>query len=387
MRQKKMIIEKINIDGKQAGPGCGAFIIAEIGTNHDSCLEQAIEMIDAAAEAGADAVKFQNFKADRMYPPNIGMVDVPGGPMDFFDYLRRREMPDDWLPKLKQACDRAGTAFITTPFYVEIVPSLKECGAAAIKIASAEVTHFPLLKAAAQTGLPVIVSTGFSTLAEIDEAVRTLRRHGCRDIALLQCVAAYPTPVDECNLAVMESLREVFGVPTGFSDHTTDYRDVPRLAAALEADVIEKHFTLDRKLKGPDHPFALEPGELRQMVEGIREVESWQREKKQQFVKSQERYGRILGCSVKGVSPLEENIYPCEKRSIRARRNIAVGETLSAGLIGVLRFTRNGVNGISPKFLDVVLGARTAREIRQGDGITWADLLVQSPKPVEKSIV
>jgi len=385
-----MTIEKMCIGTKEVGAGCPIYIVAEAGTNHDSSLEQARQLIAAAADAGVDAVKFQSFKAREMYPPNIGVVDVPGGPIDFYEYMRSREMPDEWLPELKEACDDAGVAFISTPFYPEIVPRLKECGAPAIKIASAEVTHIPLLRAVARTRLPVIISTGFSTLAEIDEAVRCLNEGGCRDIVLLQCIAAYPTPVEECNLRVMESLRLAFGLPAGFSDHTTDPRDVPRLVTALGGDVIEKHFTLDRNLTGPDHPFALEPGELRQMVRDIREVESWPREKKKQFVNSGERFEKILGCSVKRVSPLEKEIYPCEKRSIRARRNIARGETLTAGSIGVLRFTKNSKQGISPRYYSLLLGKKTACAVAQGDGVCWEDLLegqsLERKRPERSSI-
>jgi N-acetylneuraminate synthase len=352
-----MPVERIRIGRREAGRERPTLVVAEAGTNHDSSLSQAREMIEAAALAGADAVKFQNFKADEMYPPNIGLVETPAGRIDFLEYMRSREMPDEWLPELKAACDRAGVEFISTPFYLEAVPRLKDVAAA---------------------GLPVIVSTGFSTLGEIDEAVRTLRENGCRDILLLQCVAAYPTPPEECNLNVMETLSRAFGLPAGFSDHTTDWRDVPRLVAALGGCLIEKHFTLDKKLSGPDHPFALEPQELKRMVEGMREVESWPTEKKKRFVESDERFARILGCAEKGISPLEKEIYPCEKRSIRARRDIAAGERLSAESIGVLRFTRNGKHGISPKFYNVVLGARAARNISQGDGVTWEDLLLSS---------
>ncbi|RKY28909.1 MAG: hypothetical protein DRP79_01725 [Planctomycetota bacterium] len=351
------------------------FVIAEIGTNHDGLLAKAEEMIRAAAESGADAVKFQHFKADEMYPPNIGMVDVPGGKVDFMEHLRRTEMPPEWLPEIKAECDRCAVEFMASPFDIKCVRQLDECGVAAFKVASAEVTHLPMLDAIAETGRPVVMSTGFSTLAEVDEAVRRLEGGGCRDMAVLHCVSAYPTPPEACNLNVVPAMKKIFGRPGGFSDHTEDFTDVPRLLAAMGGDVIEKHFTLSKAEKGPDHPFALEPSEFARMVEGIRDVESRPREKKEQFIKSEDRFGRILGCSVKGVSPLEESIYPCEKRSIRARRDIAPGETLSAESIGVLRFTRNAKQGISPRHYSLLIGRKARLAIAVGEGVQWEDLL------------
>ena len=351
------------------------FVIAEIGTNHDGSLTKAEEMIQAAAESGADAVKFQHFKADEMYPPNIGMVDVPGGRIDFMKHLRRTEMPPAWLPGLRAESERCGVEFMVSPFDIECVRQLDECGVAAFKVASAEVTHLPMLEAIAETGRPVVMSTGFSTLAEVDEAVRRLEGGGGRDLAVLHCVSAYPTPPEACNLNVVPAIKKIFGGPGGFSDHTEDLSDVPRLLTTVGGDVIEKHFTLSKTEKGPDHPFAAEPSEFARMVEGIREIESWPREKKEQFVKSEERFGRILGCSVKGVSPLEKEIYPCEKRSIRARRNIAPGETLSAESIGVLRFTRNIKQGISPRYYPLLLGRKARCAVAVGDGVQWENLL------------
>jgi sialic acid synthase SpsE len=290
--------------------------------------------------------------------------------------MRSREMPDEWLPQLKRAADAAGIAFISTPFHVEAVARLKECGVPAIKIASAEITHFPLLKAAATTGLPVILSTGFSTLAEIDDAMRWLRENGSGDILILHCLAVYPTPLDACNLRAMETLRGAFGVPCGFSDHTMDCEEVPRLVAALGGAALEKHFTTDRNLKGADHPFALEPHELKRMIEGIRKVDSWPEGRKREFV-TDERFEKILGCSAKDVSPLEKKIYPCEKRSIRARRDIAAGEILTEESAGVLRFTRNGKHGIHPRHFATLVQnkVRALRAIKQGDGVTWEDLV------------
>jgi N-acetylneuraminate synthase len=364
--------ETFEIAGLQIGGG-RMCVIAEIGTNHDGSLDKAKEMICASAESGADAVKFQHFRAEECYPPNIGMVDVPGGRIDFLEYLRRTEMPAAWLPELRNKCDRCGVAFLASPFDVECARELHECGVAAFKVASSEVTHFPMLDFIAGTGRPVVVSTGYSTLAEVDEAVRRLEERGA-GMALLHCVSAYPTPPEACSLNVVPAMKAIFGVPTGFSDHTQDISDVPRLLAAIAGDVIEKHFTLSRSEEGPDHPFAIEPQQFSQMVEGIRDVESWPESRRKKFAAG-ERFKKILGCSVKRVSPLEKEIYPCEKRSIRARRNIARGETLAAGSIGVLRFTRNSRQGISPGYYSLLLGKKTARAVAQGDGVCWEDLL------------
>lgn len=219
------------------------YVIAEIGSNHDGSLYQAIDLISDAKDAGADAVKFQCLPS----------------------------LPRDWLPDLKPWTDEIGIDLFATPFDVEAVYYLAELGVPYLKIASVEIIRLDLIEAAAETGIPLLISTGMATLDEIKDAVITAGAPE-RNVTLLQCTTQYPTPPKNVHLRAMVSINRAFGLPVGLSDHSTS-TTIPAAAVALGASVIEKHITLDRTSKGPDHPFALEPGEFAAMVRGIREVE------------------------------------------------------------------------------------------------------------------
>jgi len=246
-------------------------IIAEVGSNYDGSLETAREYIRAAKAGGADAVKFQTIRKDRLVSPRIwsvaGIVDNP-----VWSLFASQELPDDWHFSLKETADREGIEFLSTPFYLEAVDLLERVGVRRFKIASGDLTFLPLLEAVGRTGKPVLLSTGASTLEEIRSSLEALRRSGAGDVTLLHCVSNYPPRWDEMNLRAIATLREAFGVPVGISDHSPGSL-VPIASVALGASVIEKHVTFDRALPGPDHPFAMTMEEFAEMVRQIRFLE------------------------------------------------------------------------------------------------------------------
>jgi N,N'-diacetyllegionaminate synthase len=264
----------MKIGNTPIGHGEPVYVIAEIGSNHDNDLDQAKQLIQTAADAGADAAKFQLYRADKLYPGQI----TPGA------------LDDVWLPELKTTCHEAGIEFLCSIFCTETLAAYLEVQPAAIKIASPEASNLDLLRACAETGLPLIVSTGAMDWTMLDRSVDVL---GNADVVLLHCVSAYPAPPEHLNLRAILSLSKRYNVPVGFSDHTLGSQGVSVAAVALGACVIEKHLTLDRNLEGPDHPFALEPDEFRQMVDAIRQTE------------------QMLGDGVKRVMPSED---PTDRR-------------------------------------------------------------------------
>jgi sialic acid synthase SpsE len=254
------------IAGRRVGPGEPCYLIAEAGSNHDQSFEQALALIDAAAAAGADAVKFQAIKYDALWVPDLETAEHRA-------FYRAVELPEEWLPELARAAQARGLHFLCSPTYVDSVRLIDAAGAPAFKIASPQtVGDPPLLRAVAATGKPAIMSTGYADLARIDRAVQVLEAAGCQAFALLHCVAEYPVSPSRVNLRAMETLGRRFNRPVGLSDHTEGIHVAPA-AVALGACIVEKHFTTDRGRQGPDHPFALEPGELARMVAHIREVE------------------------------------------------------------------------------------------------------------------
>ncbi|MDW8206714.1 MAG: N-acetylneuraminate synthase family protein [Chloroherpetonaceae bacterium] len=366
---------------RTAGNDASVLLIGEVGSNHNRDLSLARHLIEVAAEAGMDAVKFQAFRAEWLYPPNCGEVMTPMGKVDFFAVLEQNQLPVEWLPELRDHAHRCGLRFLCTPFDEEAVCMLASLGVTALKIASPELTHLPLLRAAARTGLPLFCSTGVSTLADVEEAMQAIRAVNPRaQVSLLQCVSGYPTPPEQANLAVIETMRRAFGVPVGYSDHTMDCEMVPAVAVAAGAAVIEKHFTLSRDLHGPDHSFALEPAELKTMARRVREVEALPDAERMSAV--QERFGAgavraVLGHGRKEIMPAEAEYYPCDRRSIHAIRAIAPGEVLSPDNLRILRSERNLTPGLHPRYWEVVLGARAVRSLAVGEGLQWRHLLAE----------
>lgn len=256
----------LDIGGRTVGRGATCYVIAEAGSNHDGSFDQAMALVDAAARAGADAVKFQAIRYDELWVAGLQSPEHRA----FYTAI---ELPEAWLPRLNQAAVDRGIHFLCSPTYVQSVELIDRAGAPAFKIASPQAVGDPLvLRAVAATGKPAILSTGYADMARIERAVRTLEDAGVRALALLQCVAEYPARGPRVNLRAMATLEHSFGYPVGLSDHTEGTHVAPA-AVAMGACIVEKHFTTDRTRPGPDHHFALEPEELARMIRHIRDVE------------------------------------------------------------------------------------------------------------------
>lgn len=313
-------------------------VIAEAGVNHNGSLDLALRLVRAAAEAGADAVKFQSFHADALATPDAvkaayQLADgVPGESQT--EMLRRLELPAGGAERLAEECAEAGVEFLSSPFDLESADALAALGMGRFKVASGEITNLPLLERIASFGRPVLLSTGMADLGEIEDALRVLLGAGLarEQVTVLQCTTHYPIEPADANLRAMVTIRDAFKVAVGYSDHTRGV-DVPLGAVALGASVLEKHLTLDRSLPGPDHAASLEPVELALMVRGIRAVES------------------SLGDGVKAPLPIEADILPIARKSIVAARDIAEGEVLTADALT----TKRPGTGLSPmRWYDVV---------------------------------
>jgi len=340
-------MQTIQVGNKLIGPGQPVFVIAEAGVNHNGDLKLARALIDVAVEASADAVKFQTFRADRLATPDAPKAEyqlrTTGNEESQFEMLRRLELSADAHRELQSYCEERGMIFLSTPFDEEAVDLLDELGVPAFKISSGDLTNSPLLEHVARKGKPVILSTGMSELSELIEAVSVLNTAGCETPILLHCVSNYPADPAEANLRAMQTMRSAFDVPVGFSDHTEGI-DISLAAVALGACVIEKHFTLDRTLPGPDHRASLEPAELRELVRSIRRVET------------------ALGSGRKVPTATEVETAKVARRSLVAARDIPAGTILEREMV-VMR--RPGT-GMLPAMLDTLLGRQAIRDIAAG---------------------
>lgn len=327
----------------------GILIIAEAGVNHNGSLETALRLVDAAVSSGADCVKFQTFRseklASRMAKKAVYQEKTTGNGSQV-DMLKKLELTEGDHIKIKEHCDRKGICFLSTPFDFESIEFLDSIGMPFWKIPSGEVTDLPYLEILAKTGKPVVMSTGMCEMEEIRAAIRILEENGTKDIRLLHCNTEYPTPYEDVNLKAMISLRETFGFEVGYSDHTRGI-EVSIAAAALGATIIEKHFTLDRSMDGPDHRASLEPDELNSLVNGIRHIES------------------ALGNGEKKPSPSEKNNIAIARRSIVASRDIREGEVFSEDNITVKR----PGTGISPMRWYEVIGKKAGRDYMEDEQI------------------
>lgn len=320
-------------------------VIAEAGVNHNGDLRMAKALIEAAAAAGADLVKFQTFVASRIIAPHAPKADyqkaATGGTESQQDMVRRLELSRGDHQVLIEHCHRCGIGFFSTAFDAGSFDLLVELGLERVKIPSGEITNLPLLRHMARLGKPVLLSTGMARLGEIEDAIDAIEQVGTPRslITVLHCTTEYPAPMAEVNLRAMVGLRASFGVDVGYSDHTPGI-EIPVAAVALGATVIEKHFTLDRNLPGPDHQASLEPGELKAMVVAIRNVE------------------HALGDGLKRPTPSELKNRPIARKSLVASRPIAAGEPFSAAN---LTAKRPG-SGISPMRWDEVVARRAPRD-------------------------
>ena len=347
-------MKTLTIGKRKIGEGFPCFVIAEAGSNHDRKLDQAFKLIDAAAAAGADAVKFQTYSAETIYskktpkPEYLKKKNLSGKNESLWEIIKRIEMPREWHPKLKEYCAQRGIIFMSTPFDLKAVDELEKVNMPVYKIASFEITHFPLLEKCAKTGKPIILSTGMADLSDIETALDVIYKAGNKQVALLHCAINYPPKYQDIHLRAMDTMRQAFALPVGFSDHTLGII-VDIAAVARGACIIEKHFTLDRKLSGPDHPFALEPNELKAMVEAIRQTE------------------QSLGSPIKKRTAAEEELYKLARRSLVAAGDIPKGVKITRKMLEV---KRPGY-GIPTKMMDIVIGRRAKIHIEEDDILTW----------------
>lgn len=323
------------------------FIIAEAGSNHNGDLSLAKKMIDAACDAHADAVKFQFFEAGKIAAnTNDRSVQINGlTPQNFY---RDFETPREWIPELVAYCKKKGILFSATPFDHEAVDLLSNNDMEFFKVASFEIVDLPLLKKIAQTQKPIILSTGMADLDDIRDAVSTIFAENNHRLILLHCGINYPLPFCDVNLRAMLTLQNEFHLPVGYSDHTSGIT-VPVAAVAMGAQVIEKHFTLSRKMEGPDHGFALEPTELKQMVTAIREC------------------GQALGTTEKKCLDQEKIHYLRGRRSIFASRDIKKGRIVSKDDLAILR----PGTGLKPKYLDEIIGKPARKDMKKDEPVQW----------------
>lgn len=389
-----------------------AMVIAEIGTSHEGSIEKAKRLIDAAKEAEADAVKFQWVIADEILHPKTGFVDLPTGRIPLYERFKQLECPPDFYAKSLEYARSLGLKWICSPFGLKSLELLLELKPDAVKIASPELNHFPMLRALAAArkadgvpqadeklksdearktneaafpapaAVPVIVSSGVSKQSDIEAALAVLGKSG---VSLLHCVTSYPAPEEEYNVRLIAALKKDFGVETGLSDHSLDPVLVPCLAAAQGATVFEKHITLSKKTSGLDDPVALEPGQFLQMTRALKQCQAAinrygsERGEKEIIAQMSEQYGservqKVLGSGIKALAPAEEKNYGRTNRSLHYMKAFEAGHVLTADDIGVLRTEKVLTPGLSPEFLESVIGKKLRRAVDDGAGVAWEDI-------------
>ncbi len=337
------------------------FVIAEIGVNHNGRLDLALQLVDAAADAGAHAAKFQTFKADAITVRNTATVayQKASGGQDQHAMLKSLELSDADHRAVAAHCARRGIEFMSTAFDAESLDLLCDIGVRRIKVPSGEVTNVPYLQDCARRGLPIILSTGMADLEEVRAAVATVKAAmpemaavdpaGLPPLVVLHCTSAYPTPLDDVNLSAMTTLGRELSVPVGYSDHTQGIF-VPPIAVALGALVIEKHVTLDRTMSGPDHSASLKPDELKAMIRAIEDAES------------------IVGDGVKAPRPAEMEARVLVRRGAKAARDLAAGSVIGPDDAVLLR----PATGISPAEFSALPGRCLNRPVNAGDPLDWS---------------
>jgi N,N'-diacetyllegionaminate synthase len=337
----------LTINDRRIGAGQDCFVIAEAGVNHNGNVDTAIQMIHAAAHAGADAVKFQTFKAEKLTLPHAPKAayqkETTPESESQLNMLRRLELSQDVYPVLIAECRKKSILFMSTPFDDDSANFLDGLGMSVFKISSGEITNLPFLVQIARKGKPVILSTGMSYLSEVDIAVRAIRAAGNQQLALLHCTSVYPANPADINLRAMNTMEQAFQAPVGFSDHSLGI-EIPLAAVAMGASIIEKHFTLDRSLPGPDQQASLEPGELENMVKGIRKVEA------------------ALGNGCKEPVELEADTANVARKSLVSCRQIPAGSVLSESDVVMMR----PGTGLPPAMLEYILGRTTRVDIPAG---------------------
>ncbi len=344
----------VSIGRRVIGPGHPCFLIAEAGSNHNQKLSWAKRLIDAAVRAKADAVKFQTFVPEKIYVRNAGFADYLGKAKTIQEIFQDIMMPPSWIPRLAEYCRRKGIVFLSSAFDEESIDRVDPY-VPAHKIASYECTHLPLIRHAAKKGKPVVLSTGMASMDEIRAALDVIASTGNRNVVLMHCVAKYPAPIEHTNLRVIDTLRKEFAVPVGLSDHSRDPFVNPVAVAARGGNILEKHFTLSNDLPGPDHRFALEPDELKQLVEFVRYAEA------------------ALGIPVKKVLAIEKPLFSFARRRVHAIADIRRGEKFTLENIAVLRSGKQRP-GIEPSGFERLLRKNAARDIKEGEGVRRQDV-------------
>lgn len=335
------------------------FVIAEAGSNwkcgtYEQDFSRATELIDIAAQSGADAVKFQTYRAETVYVQGAGnsnYLSKSGIVQNINDIFETLSMPYEMLPELAKYCNEKKILFMSTPFSVCDAEQVNSC-VSIHKVASYEINHVRLLEYLANTKKPIILSTGAATFEEIDFAIKLIKDNGNDKIALLQCTSKYPAPLESLNLSVIPKMKARYDIPIGLSDHSINPIIGPLMAIGFGATIVEKHFTLDRNLPGPDHKFALIPQELKLMIDSIRMAD------------------QTKGTGSKEILEDEMELRKFATRSIQAIKDISKGEILQEGVNFQVLRPGNRTRGLEARFLKAVIGKKAKTDIKMGEGIT-----------------
>ena len=366
-------------------------IIAEIGTSHEGSFEKAKQLIDAAADSGADTIKFQWVYAEEILHPNTGFVKLPTGNIPLYERFKQLECSVDFYKDCLEYVHSKGCKFCCSPFGVKSMQELLAIDPDYVKVASPELNHYPMLKVLADyrktqadgKKVPVILSSGVSKIGDIEKALEIVGTDG---VSLLHCITSYPAPEEEYNLKVIENLKKVFGVECGVSDHSLDPILVPALSVACGGTIIEKHITLSRQTAGLDDPVALEPEQFAMMVHVVHQTEAAVRhygavkgletaveQLSEQFGK--EKVMAALGDGVKRLAPAELANYERTNRSLHYMKALKAGETVQAENIGILRTEKVLSVGVGPELYELLVGKKLARDVEDGAGVRLEDFL------------
>ena len=347
----------MRIGSREIGAGHPVYIVAELSANHNQEIRHALALIDAAKQAGADAIKLQTYTPDTItIRSDAAPFQVRGGTLwdgrTLYDLYAEAFTPWEWHAELQKAATERGLGFFSSPFDFTAVDFLESLNVPAYKIASPELVDIPLIEKTARTGKPLIISTGMASCEEVEEAVAAARNAGAQEIALLKCTSAYPSPPDEMNLKMIPELARKFGVPVGLSDHSMGIA-VPIAAVALGACIVEKHLALSRSMKGPDSEFSLDPDEFKAMVEGVRTAET-------------------------ALGRAEFSVGKKEQASRAFRRSLFVAEDVKRGEAFTGKNVRSvrPADGLHPRHLPEVIGKLCARDVASGTPLSW-DLVVR----------
>lgn len=348
--------QEIKIGDKYVGLNHPTYFIAEIGANFDGSIEKAKQLIDAAKAAGADCAKFQTFSTPRIVSERgfsrMQLKGVHGSwGRTVSEVFKDAEFPVKWHKEISDYCKKVGIDFSTSPYFKEAVDLCVDLDVPFIKIGSGDITWHEMLEYIASKGKPVMLATGDATMAEIDEAVRVIEKTGNKDLILMQCITNYPSKIDSANVNVLKTYQSAFDVLTGYSDHSPGHV-VALASTVIGGRVIEKHFTLDKTDKGPDHPHSMEPHEFKFMVDSIREVE------------------RAMGSTCKEVVAEEGETVFVQRRCLYAARDLKKGDVIKAEDIDVLR----PALGIPPKFKPMLIGKTVKEDIAKGQPLFWENI-------------